>query len=163
MTYNIELETNINISVKELYESAVDAVLENEKCPYEVEVSLVITDDQSIKEVNNEFRHIDKPTDVLSFPNVDFENPSDFNDFEELHDDCFNPDTGELILGDIMVSSEHVDLQAKEYGHSKEREFSFLIVHSVLHLLGYDHIEENDRLIMEDKQAVIMKKIGIER
>jgi len=74
-----------------------------------------------------------------------------------LNDSAFNPESGELLLGDIVISAEKVVAQAKEYGHSEEREFAFLLVHSMLHLLGYDHMEEEERLIMESKQKEILE------
>ena len=109
-----------------------------------------------------EQRQIDRATDVLSFPMVDYECPGEF-DFLEERDDCFNPETGELVLGDIVISKEKVVSQAEEFGHSLKREFAFLIAHSMLHLSGYDHIEEDERLEMEEKQRELMNKLNILR
>lgn len=130
------------------------------KVPLEVEVSLLITNSIAIKEMNEEFREIARATDVLSFPMNDYEFPEDFKDNEEL---VIDPDTGELLLGDIVINKEAVIAQAKEYGHSLLREYAFLIVHSVLHLIGYDHIIEEDRTLMEARQQEIMSFLNINR
>ncbi|HIW21875.1 MAG TPA: rRNA maturation RNase YbeY [Candidatus Dorea intestinavium] len=130
------------------------------KVPLEVEVSLLITNSIAIKEMNEEFREIARATDVLSFPMNDYEFPEDFKDNEEL---VIDPDIGELLLGDIVINKEAVIAQAKEYGHSLLREYAFLIVHSVLHLIGYDHIIEEDRTLMEARQQEIMSFLNINR
>ncbi|MEG2774346.1 MAG: rRNA maturation RNase YbeY, partial [Acetivibrio sp.] len=132
------------------------------ECPFEAEVNIVITDNNEIHKTNKEFRGIDRATDVLSFPMIEYREAGEFDWLEE-YDEYFNPETGELLLGDMMISMEKVWEQAKEYGHSVERELSFLAVHSMLHLCGYDHMEEKDRLIMEEKQREIMNILGISR
>ena len=93
---------------------------------------------------------------------IEYESPADFSSLEE-DDSNFDPETGELILGNIVISKEKVLAQAEEYGHSVKREFAFLIAHSMLHLLGYDHMEEDERLVMEEKQRSILENLGIER
>ena len=133
------------------------------KCPYEAEINLTITDNDDIQQLNKEFRGIDRPTDVLSFPMVDYEEPLDFSIAESSPGDYFNPESGELLLGDIVISAEKVISQADEYGHTVLREYCFLIVHSMLHLFGYDHIEEEDRAEMEKLQKEIMDAAGIYR
>ena len=112
--------------------------------------------------MNRQFREIDRATDVLSFPMVDYEKPGDFAFLEE-DDSCFHPESGELMLGDIVISKEKVTAQAEEYGHTKEREFAFLVAHSMLHLFGYDHMEEGERAIMEQKQREILEQLNILR
>jgi len=92
----------------------------------------------------------------------EYENPGDYSDIESIPD-AFDPESGELLLGDIVLSQDHILKQAEEYGHSVLREFAFLIVHSLLHLTGYDHIEEDDRIIMEERQRVIMDALSIHR
>ena len=149
-------------SYKELIEKVVVAALDYEKCPYEAEVNVVLTGNEEIHQVNKEFRNIDRPTDVLSFPMIDYEVPAQFDDLEDYME-YFNPETGELILGDIMISLEKVKSQAEEYNHSMEREVAFLTAHSVLHLCGYDHMEDEERLVMEDKQSAILEELGITR
>ncbi len=139
-----------------------EGVLDYENCPYESQIELLLTNNDEIRRINNEFRGIDHPTDVLSFPMIDYESPADFSSLEE-DDSNFDPETGELILGDIVISKEKVIAQAEEYGHSVKREFAFLIAHSMLHLLGYDHMEEEERLVMEKKQRSILENLGIER
>ena len=93
---------------------------------------------------------------------VDFGSPAEY-DFLEEDDSLFDPETGELMLGNIVISKEKVISQAEEYGHSVKREYAFLIAHSMLHLLGYDHMEEEERTVMERKQREILKKLKIER
>ena len=150
------------LNCKELAEEVIDAALDYVGCPYEAEVNLLLTMNEQIQEMNANFREIDRATDVLSFPMVDYEIPGEF-DFLEERDDCFNPETGELVLGDIVISKEKVISQAEEYGHSIKREFAFLIAHSMLHLSGYDHMEEEDRIEMEGMQRELMEKINILR
>ena len=100
---------------------------------------------------------------MLSFPNVDYERPADFSGVEERVEDYFDPESGELLLGDIVISIEKVYEQAKEYGHSQLREYAFLIAHSMLHLLGYDHMEQKEALVMEQKQEELLNRLGITR
>lgn len=165
MTLQIEYETETELYAE--YEkdakSIIEFALDYLKCPYETEVNLTIVDNETIREINKEYRNIDNPTDVLSFPLVDYDEPCCFDMVEEHVEDYFNPDTGELLLGDIIISAEKVHAQAEEYGHSIKREFCFLIVHSMLHLFGYDHMEDDERLIMEDLQRKILEAAGITR
>ena len=140
----------------------METVLDCEECPYEAEVNLLLTDDEAIHEMNREYRHIDRATDVLSFPMLEYETPGDLSGIEESAN-AFDPETGELMLGDIVISKDRVIAQAEEYGHSVRREYAFLIAHSMLHLLGYDHMEEEERRLMEDRQRKIMEKAGILR
>lgn len=146
------------------YESLIQTVvryaLDYEACPYEAEVNVVLTDDPSICEINREYRQMDRPTDVLSFPMLEYVNPGNFDGLEDM-DEYFNPETGELVLGDIMISLEKVKEQAKEYGHSQQRELGFLVAHSMLHLFGYDHMEQQDRDEMERRQSEILDHLGI--
>ena len=147
---------------RELAERVANAALDHEGCPYEAEVGLLITDDESIRELNSRFRGIDKSTDVLSFPMTEYESPACFDGFDE-RTGLFNPESGELLLGDIAISADHVVSQALEYGHSVEREFSFLVAHSMLHLMGYDHMEEEERIDMEKRQEDILSGLDITR
>lgn len=158
-----EAEKKLDISWEEIIRQIVEAALDYEGCPYEAEVNVVLTDNEGIRQINKEYRTIDAPTDVLSFPMLEFETPSDFGGVEEDFADCFNPETGELMLGDIMVSVDKVEEQAEKYGHSKERELAFLVAHSMLHLCGYDHMEEEERLVMEEKQKEILESSGYNR
>lgn len=165
MTINIEYEAEkqLTIAYKEIISNVAEEALDYEDCPYEAEVNVLITDNEDIRNINQEFRNIDSPTDVLSFPMVEYEMPSDFEHLEEESFDCFNPETGELLLGDIVISVDKVEEQALKYGHSKERELAFLVAHSMLHLFGYDHMEEEERLVMERKQEEILSRRGYVR
>ena len=157
-----EGELELGLDYLELAEEVAEAVLDYEDCPYESQVELLLTDNEEIQRINQKFRSIDRPTDVLSFPMIDFESPAEY-DFLEEDDSCFDPETGELMLGNIVISKEKVISQAEEYGHSVKREYAFLIAHSMLHLLGYDHMEEEERAVMEGRQKDILKQLGIER
>ena len=145
MTINIEYETDqeLGIDYAALASQVADKVLEMEKCPYDAQVNLVLTDNEEIERVNTEFRDIARPTDVLSFPMIPFETPAGYDIVEE-DESYFDLDTDELLLGDIMISVPKVFAQAEEYGHSVTREFCFLVAHSMLHLLGYDHMTEDE-------------------
>ena len=164
MTFLIDYETNIEIGIDyaSLAREVADKVIDMEECPYEVSVNLVITDNEEIKRVNSEFRDIHTATDVLSFPMIPFEEPAGYDIVEE-DDSYFDMDTGELLLGDIMISVEKVFAQAEEYGHSVKREFCFLVAHSMLHLLGYDHMTPEEAAVMEAKQAKALDELGISR
>lgn len=146
---------------RELLESVIVETLDYLKCPFETEISVVLTDNENIRSINNEFRKIDFPTDVLSFPLIEFDIPADFCFLEEGSQESFNPETGELMLGDIIISIEKAEEQSLLYGHSLQREIAFLTVHSVLHLLGFDHMEEEERLQMEKLQNDILNKMGL--
>lgn len=165
MTINIEYETDrkLQIPYEKIINDIIPAALDYEECPYEAEVNVLLTDNAAIQEINRDYRQIDAPTDVLSFPMVDFETESDFDHVEDHVEDYFNPETGELILGDIIISVEKVIEQAEKYGHSQERELAFLIAHSMLHLCGYDHMDEAEREVMEGKQREILEREGYHR
>ena len=156
-------EFDIDTDVKELCAYLLDNALAYLKCEYDAECSLVITTTEDIHEYNKANRGIDSATDVLSFPAIEFPKPCDYSIIDEDDYTMFNPDTGYLMLGDIVISYEHVLKQAKEYGHTIKRELSFLILHSILHLFGYDHMTDEDRLLMEDVQKDILNELGITR
>lgn len=164
MTLIFEEEGNLKLELpcEELACKVIEAALDYVDCPYEAEVNLLLTMNEEIREMNCNFREIDRATDVLSFPMVDYERAGKF-DFLEERMDYFHPETGELMLGDIVISKEKVISQAEEYGHSIEREYAFLIAHSMLHLFGYDHMEEEERVVMEQKQAEILESLQILR
>ena len=144
-------------------EQVLSAFLDLENCPYESSVSITVTDDNAIREINKEMRGIDAATDVLSFPMVQYPEPGAFSVLEEMQADAFDPDSGELLLGDVVISADHVRDQAESYGHSKKREFAFLLTHSLLHLIGYDHMEPQDAELMEERQRIILETCGITR
>jgi probable rRNA maturation factor len=126
------------------------------KFPYEITVSL--TDNAGIRELNAAHRDVDAPTDVLSFPLLEFEDglfePADYD---------FNPDTGNVELGDIVISVEKAEAQAKEYGHTIEREMAFLASHGALHLFGYDHDEPEGESAMNTLTEIVLARMGLSR
>lgn len=122
------------------------------------EVDVLLTDDDGIHEINREMRQVDRPTDVLSFPEFEL-TPGQLPGPEDA-----DPGTGLIPLGDMALSMERVAAQAREYGHSKRRELSYLVTHSVLHLLGYDHLDEGPmKAQMRAREEAIMALLGLER
>lgn len=164
MTLFFEEEGTLELDLpcKELAERVIEASLDYASCPYEAEVNLLLTMNDEIQEMNRNFREIDRPTDVLSFPMIDYKHAGNFDFLEDVMD-AFHPESGELMLGDIVISKEKVISQAEEYGHSIEREYAFLIAHSMLHLFGYDHMEDDERMEMEQKQKEILERLQILR
>ena len=136
-----EIHTEFPFDPLEVASQVAEAVLDAEDCPYETEINVLITDDEGIRVYNREYRNMDSATDVLSFPNVPFERPADFSAAERSEADCFQPESGELILGDI----------------------AFLVAHSMLHLCGYDHMEPQEAAVMEEKQERILDGLRITR
>ena len=165
MTSYVENETaaEFSFAVKDVVDGVAEQVLKMEACPYEVQINVLLTDNEVIRGYNAEYRGIDKETDVLSFPNVAYEAPSLFEGLEENSADYFDPDSGELILGDIILSVDKLREQALSYGHSEKRELAFLVAHSMLHLCGYDHIEPTQAALMEQKQEAALQALGITR
>ena len=148
------IDDNINI----LIEKTIDLCMKSERLDKDYEVSVIIVDDDEIRKINNTHRDINKPTDVLSFPMVEFVNGELISDEGD-----YDIDLDELMLGDIVISAETAKRQAIEYGHSFEREIAFLTAHSCFHLLGYDHMEEDEEKVMIKKQEDILKEIGLKR
>lgn len=157
-----ENELKLPVDTEKTAHLVINAALDYIGCPYETEVNLLLTGEEEIREMNHNFRQIDRVTDVLSFPMLDYEKAGNFDIFEEM-DEVFNPETGELVLGDIVICKEKVFAQAEAYGHSVQREFAFLIAHSMLHLFGFDHMVDEEREIMEAKQREIMERVQILR
>lgn len=137
--------------IEQLIEKCTAAALAEEEIEDDAEVSVTLVDNARIREMNAEFREIDRETDVLSFPLGDEEG------FE------VDPDTDAILLGDIVISLEKARTQAEEYGHSFRREVAFLITHSLFHLLGYDHMTEDEEKEMFAKQEKVLQKLGITR
>lgn len=160
-----EITEEINEEELALAKKVIEHILQKEGCPFDCEVNLTLTDNDGIQAVNKEFRDMDKPTDVLSFPNCEFDTPGEFSQFrdEDVYFDCFNPENDFFVLGDIMISRDKMLAQAEEYGHGVTREYAFLIAHSVLHLIGYDHMEEEEAKHMEAKQNEYLNDLGITR
>lgn len=144
---------------KGLIKKAVNAALRAEKIPVPCEVSVLLTDDEEIHELNRQFRNVDSATDVLSFPASVFE-PGKFDAAAAEK----NPKTGRVMLGDMAISVERAVLQGRQFGHGTKREIQYLTVHSVLHLLGYDHVDEAEmKKQMRAREKVIMAVIeGVE-
>lgn len=153
-----------DFDIIETAESTVKKTLLIAGFDMEAEVSLSFVSSEEIRELNKDYRGVDSVTDVLSFPLVGFDHSRPFAEFiSENETDSINPDTGEVVLGDIVLCEEKVRSQAKDYGHSEKREFAFLICHSTLHLLGYDHIVDEERLVMEEMQKKVMEALSINR
>ena len=165
MTLNFEAEVNVpfDFDVEALAGEVINFTLEHEDFTYEPEVNLTLVDNEGIHAINKEFREIDRPTDVLSFPMLSYENAGDFSKLEDDYDDNFNPDTGEIMLGDIVISVDKVLELAESYGRTTKREYAFLIVHSMLHLFGYDHMTPEEAAVMEAKQKQILDEMNITR
>ncbi|MFZ5648668.1 MAG: rRNA maturation RNase YbeY [Bacillota bacterium] len=144
---NLQEEVPFDGDLEELVEKVVLTVLEQEGYRDGAEVSLVITDDEYIKELNGKYRGIDSPTDVLSFAQ---------------HEGEPMPDTGEEdLLGDVVISLPAAVRQGEEYGHGLRRELAYLAAHGVLHLLGYDHCDPEDTAVMREKEEAALKALGI--
>ena len=142
---------------RRLIQRAISAALREEKVPDDCEVSVLLTDNEGIHELNRDYRGVDRPTDVLSFPANEL-SPGEFDaDLCER-----DPETGRVFLGDMAISLEKCEAQAEEFGHSFERELMYLMVHSTLHLLGYDHVDEAEmKRQMRGREDVIMSRLGI--
>lgn len=165
MTLYVNWENGENAEDQPLWESrfreAVQAVLKEEGLQdIPVEVSLSVVEREEIHRLNREFRQVDRPTDVLSFPLLDFQS-STVRDTVEMGE--VNPESQEVCLGDIVICQEIAEEQAREYEHSLRREMSFLTIHSMLHLLGYDHMEPEEEAEMCQKQEMILQSLGIDR
>ncbi len=157
-----EVQADFGFDLTEVATKLIDSTLDYEDFPFDISVEINIVDNATIKEINKEYRNIDKATDVLSFPMIQYPAPGDYSLLEE-DDSNFDPDDGHLILGNIIISAEKVKEQAIEYNHSELREYGFLIVHSMLHLLGYDHEEPGDSEEMFRRQEEILNHCGITR
>lgn len=139
-----------------LVEDVAKKTLEYEHVDGEVDINVLYVDNDSIREINREQRNIDRETDVLSFPMLEFEDGKMITSEADFYE-------GALILGDIVLSLEKAKSQSEEYGHSFEREVGFLVCHSVLHLLGYDHETEEERSVMRQKEEAVLKLLNLTR
>ena len=154
----IDAEVETPAAVEEQIRRAVLAALEGEEVDVPCVVEVCVTDDGGIRQTNLDTRGVDRPTDVLSFPMFELE-PG-----EKPRAEWADPDTDKVLLGDMMISLERAEAQAKEFGHSPEREVCYLAVHSVLHLLGYDHLDEGPmKARMREREEAILEKLGITR
>ena len=158
MNIYIENETDTEFDFEgyeQAIKEAVSVVAEDKALPDGLDVNVLIVSSQEIQSINAQNRDIDSVTDVLSFPYYEYDESGIFKG--EIYEGEEN------ILGDIILCADKIISQAAEYGHSQRRELSFLAVHSMLHLLGYDHIEESDRILMEKEQRRFMQLLGISR
>lgn len=148
---NRQRKVKLPQNVKTLLTSAVKASLEVEGVSEPAEVNITFVSDEGIKNINRDFRNINKSTDVLSFPLGE----------NGVYD--VNPENGRILLGDVIISVEHALMQAETFGHSFEREMAYLTVHSIFHLLGYDHIDEaEEKRIMREREEAALSAIGLQ-
>ena len=155
--YQLEyLDLESNDKYKEIIKRVIEQCFKEEKIEKsKLYISITLTNPEHIHEINKQYRNVDRTTDVLSFPmfeKKEIDEKIKNNDFE--HED---------VLGDIVISIEKVEEQAKEYAHSFEREFAYMLVHGFYHLMGYDHIEDDDKVIMRKKEEIVLNKLGITR
>ena len=133
-------------------DKAINGVIKHFGIDQDIEISVLFTDAEGIKQINCDYRNVDSVTDVLSFPQFEYETPGILEiDFEQ----------GNVPLGDIVLNLEKIYSQAEEFGHSREHEAGYLTIHSMLHLLGYDHMIDEDKKIMRDKEKIIVSELGI--
>ena len=150
MLIYLEEGQELDASLIEKLNQAASALFEAEGVDMErAEISLTLVSLEEIRELNRDYRDVDRETDVLSFPQ--------YEGVEEM------PEEGELCLGDVVICIDKVKSQAEEFGHSFEREFVYLFVHSLLHLLGYDHMEDDEKTVMRAKEEATMKEINLLR
>ena len=157
---DMQTEEKFEFDPEQIALKVCEAVLAQERFDEDAEISLVLTDAEEVHRLNLEFRGIDRTTDVLSFPGLDFEAAADFDCIDES---CINPDNDCVMLGDIVINAQKVREQAAEYGHSELREFAFLTAHSMLHLCGYDHMTPEETEVMEERQKLVLESLGITR
>ena len=160
MNHEILIETEVDGAepYAGLLRRVIPAALEAEGVSFPCEVDVLLTNDTNIHQINLDMREVDRATDVLSFPEFDLR-PGELPGTEDA-----DPGTGLVPLGDMVISMEHVAAQAKEYGHSNRRELAYLVVHSVLHLLGYDHLDEGpQKKQMRGREEAILAELGITR
>lgn len=142
----------IPASIDNVIDYAINGVIKHFGLDYNLEISVMFTDSEGIRKINNDFRGIDSETDVLSFPQFEFETPGELK--TDIH--------GEITpLGDIVLNLKKIYSQAEEFGHSYEHEAGYLTIHSMLHLLGYDHMNDEDKKNMRDKEKIIVSELDI--
>lgn len=159
MTVYIENETKeFDFDFQKVINDCVEETLDHVDFPYESQINVMITDEDTIKEINKEQRNIDSATDVLSFPMLEFPKPLDFDGIDE-DIIAYDMDSEEVVLGDIVLCREKIFSQAEEYGHEPIREMAFLVVHSMLHLLGFDHNHDVDEINELTQMTIQMEKL----
>lgn len=156
----IEITEDINKKIKKVIEYA----LKEEKVNIDYEISVIYIDNKQIKDLNRKYRNIDRETDVLSFPMLQYPEKRVFKEvYDNFKFDDSYFDKDKLVLGDIALSLEKALEQSEEFGHSFLREVCYLTIHSVLHLLGYDHMEEDEKVVMRKREEEILEKFKIIR
>ena len=165
MIFYVESETErtLPLDPEAVGRQVAEAVLRSEACPFDACICLLLTDDEGIRTLNREHRRKDASTDVLSFPALPFSAPADFTHAGWDAPGASDPETGAVWLGDIALNVDRVYEQASDFGHGTGREFAFLIAHSVLHLIGYDHEDTADAADMEARQERILQSLGFTR
>ncbi len=152
--------TLLNVQVTQIIRKCIQATLSAEKVPVSCEINVLITDDKGIHAINNAMRKVDRPTDVLSFPMFQLtpgKLPKDWSPY-------LDPETGLCPLGDMAISLERAKAQAKEFGHSVRREVGYLTIHSMLHLLGYDHLDEGpEKALMRAHEEAVIAAVDLQR
>lgn len=159
---NIKCSRKLN-NLKEMYNDILRETINTFGITENIEINVEFVSRCRIRRINNMFRHVDKVTDVLSFPNLDLNMPLSENLTKENCAVDINPETGNIMLGDIYIYYGRVKSQAKEYGHSITREAGYLFLHGVLHLLGFDHMVEEDKVEMRKYEEIILNKLNIQR
>lgn len=156
---DIDISDGVSFSAKgeEMIKNVIDAVCREEKLPFDIYVSVIITTKEEIRLLNLEQRNIDKPTDVLSFPYLEFD--ENYKLKGEIDKKDLDPEYNAVCLGDMVICHDKIKEQAEEYGHSYERELSYLTVHSMYHLLGYDHETEELKKDMREKEEKILSEL----
>lgn len=149
----------IGIKLRRILKRAAITALKFEGIGDNAEINITLVDDSEIKELNSSHRNVNNVTDVLSFPFLEYDEPGIISD--EMRHQNKNQDTGMLMLGDIVLNMKRAEEQALEFSHTIARELTYLIVHSVLHLMGYDHIEDEDKIIMRNREKIILKNMKI--
>lgn len=159
-----EVKEEFEFDYEKVINAVIEASIEYVKCPYECMVEVDIVNNDEIQAINKEFREIDNPTDVLSFPLVEYKVAGKFEFLENEEAFMnFEPESGELVLGNIILSYDKIVSQAAEYGHDTKRELAFLVAHSMFHLFGFDHMEEEERKQMEKMQEDVLSGLNIVR
>ena len=158
-----QIDTAVDPSLTGLLQTAADCALLTEGVSRRCAVNVRLCDDEAIHRLNREFRQVDRATDVLSFPLIDYPHGRTAGQCPRLLGEAYDDELNACVLGDLVISVEHIYAQAEEYGHSPRREAAYLLVHGLCHLMGYDHIEDDDRKVMRAMEEKILSAVGMER
>ena len=163
MVLELEQDVEVPSGFLSLMQRAADAAAEAEGIHVKTAVHILLCDDEAIRGYNKEWRQIDRSTDVLSFPLVSYPGSKTAGECPKRLMQAYDDETNCCMLGDLIISVPHALTQAEEYGHSPEREFAYLTVHGLCHLMGYDHIDPDDKVRMRAKEEEILASIGLTR